>query len=386
MKRGLDLRILMAVILATLTGCSAEVSAGAQPGAYDESADAPPTWLAGGSELAPLPDGGTDFAAPSAPSSGAPSSGEPAEGASTTPSLGALPSELGSLAWPTRPNVTREVSVTTAAELQEAAATPGTRVLANGVHGGDVRITANDVEIVADPGTSLGQLSIGQGVQRVRVEGGRWTAVRIDVPADFSAGASYRPELMAQDVWLEGMTVESGSETAYEIRGERIAIVGSDVTAGRYSVWCGDTGDFQTEDLILYDNVFRSAGPEATVRLVSVLRSATVSNVLSNTFKHNYRIHGVSDLNFAADNLLVGTGVMLGTMEGDSLGTVWFDDNVMHHDAPDLFNPSPSIAALFARRNMVYAAQHTSFYGGAAPSGWTVAENQMAAYQEPPSF
>lgn len=308
--------------------------------------------------------------------------------AAATPSLGELPGELAELAWPTRPSITREVTVSTAAELEAAVATPGTRILASGLQGGDVWIGTNDIEIVADAGSSFGQLLIAQGTQRVRIEGGRWGTVRVEVPADFSGGgASYRPELMAEDLWLEGLTIDSGSESAYEIRGKRIAILGNDITAGRYSIWCGDTGEFQTEDFILYDNVFRSAGPESTVRLVSVLRSAAVSNVFSNTYKHNYRIHGVSDLNFAADNLLVGTGVMLGTMEGDSLGQVWFDDNVMHHDAPDLFNPAPAtVRALVARRNTIYAAQHDTFFAGAAPAGWDLSENQVAPYQAPPAF
>lgn len=302
------------------------------------------------------------------------------------PDLGSLPSELGELKWPARPTVTREVTVTSADQLQAAVEQPGTRVVARGVRGGDVRITVNDIEIVADESTSLGQLSIGQRVRRVRVEGGRWTAVRIEIPASFSGGANYQPDLMAEDIWLEDMTVDSGGETAYEIRGKRIAILKSDVTAGRYSVWCGDTASFQTEDLILYDNVFRSAGPEATVRFVSVLRSAVVSNVLSNTYKHNYRIHGTSDLNYAADNLLVGTGVMLGTMEGDHLGRVWFDDNVMHQTAPDLFNPSPAIETLVARRNLAYVDGRSGFYEGPVAAGWTISENQVAPYQVPSAF
>lgn len=363
MKRGpSSLRILMACSFAALLGCSGELVAEAQPDGVG--------FVPG--NVAPDTDAGAQK----------PTSAEDAQ----KPDLGALPSELEALAWPAAPNVTSEVTVTSADELAAAAATPGTRILASGVQGGDVRVTASDVEIIADAASSLGQLSIAQGVQRLRVQGGRWTGVRIDVPADFSGGASYRPELMAEDIWLEKLTIDSGGESAYEIRGKRIAILENDVTAGRYSIWCGDTGPFQTEDLILYGNTFRSAGPESTVRLVSVLRSATVSNVLSNTYKHNYRIHGVSDLNFASDNLLVGTGVMMGTMEGDSLGTVWFDDNVMHHDAPDLFNPAPSIAALFARRNTVYAAQHGEFFGGAPSPGWDLSENQMAPYQDPPAF
>ncbi len=378
MNRGPNALRILSLSFFCVAGCAGELDASpasaAPPGEWTASAD----------------DGGVGALARSAasPSAASPSAASPsAAPAGTAPSLGELPSELADLQWPTRPSVTREVTVSTAAELEAAVATPGTRILTRGLSGGDVWIGASDIEIVADAGSSFGQLLIAQGTRRVRIEGGRWTTVRVEVPADFSGGAaSYRPELMAEDVSLEGLTIDSGAESAYEIRGKRIAIVGNDVTAGRYSVWCGDTGDYQTEDLILYDNVFRSAGPESTVRLVSVLRSATISNVISNSYKHNYRIHGVSDLNFAADNLLAGTGVMLGTMEGDSLGRVWFDDNVMHHDSPDLFNPAPAIGALVARRNTVYARQHDSFYGGAVGPGWTLSENQVAPYQPPPAF
>lgn len=360
-------RVLLLATLATFAGCGGE-PAGAQPPSAQ-----------------PGDDAGVGGALPSAYESAV--NGKPGEDAPNTPDLGPLPSELDSLVWPTRPQVTNEVTATTAEELEAAVSTPGTRVRLRGVEAGEVRVTADDIEIIADESSSLGRLYIAQSVRRVRVEGGRWAGVKIEVPADFTAGKSFHPELMAEDVWLEGMKVVADEGIAYEIRGKRIAIVDSDVTAELYSVWCGDTGHFQTEDLILYGNVFRSKGPESTVRLVSVLRSAAVSNVMSNTYKHNYRVHGVSDLNLAVDNLLVGTGVMLGTMEGDRLGTVWFDDNVMHHDAPDLFNPSPSsIATLFARRNTAYAQQHAVFYEGELPPGWVLAENQVAPYQDPPSY
>jgi hypothetical protein len=304
---------------------------------------------------------------------------------SSTPDLGALPPELAELKWPTRPSTTREVTVTTADALAAEAAVPGTRILARGVVGGDLTVNADDVEIVADDATSLGTLHVPMSRARVRVEGGSWRGVRVAIPATFQGGADYRPEYMVQDLWLEKMTIDAGGESALEVRGKRIALVGSRVRAGRYSVWCGDTDPMQTEDLVLYDNVFESAGPESTVRLVSVLRSAVVSNVLTNTFKHNYRIHGRSDLNFASDNLLVTTGVMMGTMPGDDLGRVWFDDNVLHHDAPDLFNPG-AIRELKARRNLVHANGRSAMYDGAPPAGWDLTENVVVPYAPPPPY
>lgn len=374
------LRIIPAMLLGLL-GCGGEASAAQPSGPFEtgtpEFAHAP----------LPADDAGPHSPASSAGSSAPASSAPPAADTSTTPDLGPLPPELAALTWPARPRITREVTARTMAELEEAVATPGTRVTLVGVQGGDLDIRANDIELVADASSSLGRLAVTQGIERVRVEGGRWGPIHVEVPADFSSGqASYDPALMARDLSFESMTIDSGGTTAFEIRGQRIAAVGNDVTTGSYSVWCGDTGHFQSEDIILFDNVFRSGGEQSTVRLVSVRRSATVSNVLSNPHKHNYRVHGVSDLAVASDNLLVGAGVMMGTMEGDRLERVWFDDNVIHHDAPDLFNPAPGIRALSASRNMTYCDTHPEFFEGDVQSGWTMSENQIAPYQAPPAF
>jgi hypothetical protein len=299
-------------------------------------------------------------------------------------SLGALPSELSALAWAERPRITREVTATSAAQITAEAATPGTRIRVSGASGGDVTIAANDVEIIADGSTSLGKIHIGKSLSRIRVEGGRWTGVLVALPANWP---DYRPEFMSQDLWFEGMTINAPAY-AFEIRGRRIVLAKNDVTAVDYSVWVGDTDTFQSEDLILYDNVFRSAGPQSTVRFVSALRTATVSNVFVNGGKHNYRVHGTSDLNYAADNLLVNTGVMLGTMPGDSLGLCWFDDNVFHQTAPDLFNPSTTaVRTLRARRNVVYDNGHSSFLGDrAGTAGWEITDNTVFPYQPPPAY
>jgi hypothetical protein len=313
-----------------------------------------------------------------------PPSAPPPSGALSVASLGALPAELSGLRWPTRPSTSREVTATNAAQINAEARVSGTRIRVVGAVGGDITINANDVEIIADGATSLGRVTIARGIQRVRVEGGRYTGFFLSYPAQWP-GPTYQSSWMIEDVAIENVSV-AASDMAFDIRGRRIAIARSRITAGRYSVWCGDTGPMQTEDLILFDNVFNSAGPEATVRFVSVLRSAVVSNTLVNTFKHNYRVHGVSDLNFAADNLLINTGVMLGRMAGDSLGRVWFDDNVFHHTAPDLFNPDTAISRLYARRNTVHDNGHATFYGGAMSAGWDVSSNVMGPYTAPPAY
>lgn len=299
--------------------------------------------------------------------------------------LGPLPTAMAGLRWPDQPRITREVTVTTAADLAREAGVSGTRIHVNGAVGGGVSINTNDIEIIADSRTSLGQLSVGRSVSRVRVSGGTWTGISTAIPAVFYPSVEYRPEWMASDVTIEGVTVRS-SNSAFEIRGRRIAIARSRASAVNYSVWCGDTASFASEDIILHDNVFESDGPQATVRLVQVLRSATISNVLVNGAKHNYRVHGTSDLNYAADNLLVNTGTMLGTMPGDDLGRIWFDDNVFHHTAPDLFNPGSDIDALHATGNTAYTNVWSCFYCRGVSPGWTVSSNTIAPYTPPPPY
>ncbi|HEY8430005.1 MAG TPA: hypothetical protein VIL20_16600 [Sandaracinaceae bacterium] len=346
---------------------------------------AQPTEPPGDAGTEPPPDSGTE--PPPDPGT------EPPPDAGTEPppppdpiaALGPLPPEMAGLRWPEQPRIEREVTVTNVEDLRREAGVSGTRIHVRGAVGGDVSVNADDIEILADDATRLGRVSIGHGVSRVRIAGGTYTDIYISIPAEFYPSVRYRPEWMVEDVTIEDVNVHS-SNMAFEIRGRRIAIVRSRVTAARYSVWCGDTGPMQSEDVILHENVFDSAGPEATVRLVQVLRSATVSNVLVNTAKHNYRIHGTSDLNYAANNLLINTGVMLGRMPGDDLGRVWFDDNVFHHTAPDLFNPDTGIDMLHATGNVAYTNVWSCFYCPSPQPGWTLASNRTEPYRPPPSY
>lgn len=320
------------------------------------------------------------------PPAEAPSGGGGATGASGVASLGPLPAAMSGLRWPTAPTTTRTVTATSAAEVQAAAAQPGTRIDVRGAVGGGVTITANDIDIVADAATDLGLVTLAKGVARVRVTGGRWAGFLIEIPADFDAGGapSFRPEHMVEDVWIRDTTVDS-PDNAFELRGRRIALVNNDVTAIRYSVWTGDTGPtMQNEDVILHDNRFESSGPESTVRLVQIRRSATVDNVFANPNKHNYRVHGITDLSYAARNLLIDNGVMMGTMDGDALRQVWFEENVFHHTAPDLFNVAPTVSALRAADNVAHTDVRFAFFEGTAGSDWELTNTVVRPYTPPP--
>lgn len=388
----LEWGILPQMALCLLVGCAGPETA--EPPADDGAPWAPRVASDAGAPLdgaeAPVEDEppmeGTSGEEPPADSGDEPSESEapvpgvPDDGLAA---LQPLPAEMAGLRWPEAPRITREVVARSAAELASAVRVAGTRVRVLGAVGGSVGVPSSDVEILSDDATSLGTLSVARGVSRVRVVGGAWTSIQTAIPAQFGSSVQYRDEWMVQDVLIEGVRVRSG-DTAFAIRGRRIAIVRSQAWAERYSVWCGDVGPLRSEDIILHQNDLRSAGPEPTVRLVQLLRSATVDNRLSNTFKHNYRVHGTSDLNYAGRNLLVGTGTMLGRMPGDDLGRVWFDDNVLHHDAPDLFNPEASIDALHATGNIAYTNVWSCFFCGGAASAWTIRDNVIRPYRPAP--
>jgi chitodextrinase len=76
---------------------------------------------------------------------------------------------------PADPVITREETVTTATAFNAAAATSGTRIIVNTSFAGDVRIRANDIDVVmSNSATITGNLNIGDNgiVSRVRWTGG----------------------------------------------------------------------------------------------------------------------------------------------------------------------------------------------------------------------
>lgn len=296
--------------------------------------------------------------------------------------LGALPGEL-EIQWPALPETSREVTVRTAAELTEAASQPGTRIRVEGSFSERAYVRASNIDIEVAEGMRLGSLMIERANGRVRVRGGQWTEIELQVPAQFHPSEEWRPEWLVHDVVIDGVSVDA-PDSAFLIRGRRVAILNSYAHAVRYSMWCGETDDFQSEDIIVANVIFESDGPESTLRLVQVLRSVTVDSRLSNGNKHNYRVHGRSDLNFAARNTLVTTGVMLGTLPGDALERVWFNDNVLHHTSPSLLVPDPDIGRFESLDNTIYSDVVGCWLCGTPPSGWRAENNQILPYQPPP--
>ncbi len=294
--------------------------------------------------------------------------------------LGALPAELGEVRWPAAPRVSRDLTIDGdggSRTIDRA----GTRVLVRGALDRLV-VAASDVEVRAEEGARIGQLTMERGVARVSVRGGRYGAIELPVPAQHVPPPPvWRRDWLVRDVRIEGVEVDA-ADTAFAVRGVRVAILNSRARAARYSVWCGDTQDFQTEDLVLAGNRFESAGPESTVRLVGVRRAIVVDNTLSNTFKHDFRVHGTSDQVVFARNRLLHTGIMVGSMPEDHIGSVWILDNEVHHDVPSLFQVGRDrVRRLVARGNRVYSDRWDCFVCEAPREGWEIGDNPVAPYR-----
>ena len=251
-------------------------------------------------------------------------------------------------------------------------------------------LAASDIDVEVNNNVYIGTLYIQKGLSRFRIRGGTYGRIELAVPADFNQNpAVYNGDWLIQDVMIDSVTVINTTSSGFLLRGKRIAILNSHVQGFHYSVWAGDTTDFQNEDIILANNVFESAGPEATVRLVSVLRSVVVDNRIINVGarsateeiinKHNYRIHGKSDFNLAARNTLVKSGLMIGTMEGDDLGTVWFQDNFIYHITPSLLEvDDPShIRHFIATGNNIFSEVWDCFLCRETPADWRFENNYI---------
>lgn len=269
--------------------------------------------------------------------------------------LGTLPPEL-TIRWPAPPQIEQTVEISTAPEdgTMRAEQTRTRFIIAANLE--RLNLAASDIEVQVNEGVFIGKLFIARASKRLRITGGGFGSIEVETLTDYNSTPPVSNEAwMVEDLLLNNVQVTTvvpedrsaddneNTFSAFYLRGKRIALLNSRVQAFHYSVWVWantDTSDFSCEDIILAGNVFESAGPEATVRLVSVQRSVVVDNRFINvgipsptgeiTHKHNYRVHGRSDLNFAARNTLIKSGLMMGTMAGDDLGTVWFQESFIY--------------------------------------------------------
>ncbi|MDQ3034328.1 MAG: hypothetical protein M3Y87_18110, partial [Myxococcota bacterium] len=267
-----------------------------------------------------------------------------------------------------------------------AAMTPGTRIRIAGAIGGVIEVRVSDVELAFEPGASAAGVWIANRIARIAVRGGTLGYVEMQIPGQYYPTEEFHVEWLTSDVLVDRVDV-TAADTAFLMRGGiRIAITNSRARAVRYGVWFGDTADFESEDVIVAGNDFDCEGPEATVRLVHVRRSATIGNRLTNQAKHNYRVHGRSELNWGARNVLINTGAFLGRLPDDVIGRQWFEDNTFYHQAPSLFEVDGTIPELIARRNIAYTDVWDCFWcSGAPPAGWVIEANTIMPYVAPPA-
>lgn len=298
--------------------------------------------------------------------------------------VGAVPDGLA-LRWPARPRITRDVDVRTDAEAAEAARRPGTRLHVR-ADLSRLEVAANDVEVLVDEDVRVGQLRIARSRARVRIAGGRFGAIELAVPGrHVPPPVVWNPAWRATDVIIDGVRVDA-EDSAFKLRGQRIALINSHARARNYSVWVGDTNDFRTEDLVIAGNHFVSAGPESTVRLVDVDRAVVVDNVLENSIKHDFRVHGRSEDVLFARNRLVETGIMIGSMPGDRVGTVWLLENTLHHRAPSLLVVTPEqVERLVVRDNRVFSDGRDCFPCCDIPPAWDIGPTDIQPFRAPPS-
>jgi uncharacterized protein YegP (UPF0339 family) len=301
--------------------------------------------------------------------------------------LGGLPAEL-EIRWPEPPTIEQEETITSTDGDTVRCDRPHTRYLIE-TEVNRLVVGASDVAIAVAEEARVGSAFVEREVARVRFDGGRYGSIELAVPADFTTDPpTWREAWLVADVLVEGVDIDA-PDGGLILRGKRIAVLSSRIHARRYPIWVGDTDDFRSEDVIVADSELVADGPEATLRMVSVLRSVVVDNVLSNPQKHNYRVEGASDLAFAARNTLVDAGLMLASQPGDDVGTVWFRENVLHHRTHSLLvvddPPGSQLRRFVASDNTVYSDDWDCFLCVEAPAGWDVVEHTIRPYQPYPA-
>jgi hypothetical protein len=305
--------------------------------------------------------------------------------------LGELP-EGFEVRWPKGPSKEQTVEVATAEEFNAAAATAHTKILITADIPSTIGITASHIDVRMVDGVTVHGLSIAKGVRRVRVRGGRFGAggIEMSYPTVYYPQAATDAAWQIEDVLFDGIEVNAAADkSALTLRGNRVAVINSHLRGGEYAIWSDTTDPLVNSDVIIAGNVLQSEGDQAVLRLVGAHNSVTVDNRIEDLLltgrKHAYRVHGESDQIFAARNLLVNGGTMFGTMPGDMIGEMWFEDNDFHHVTEDLFHPdADQVLRLRAHGNVAYSAR-SCFLCFQAPSEWDVDDNELHPYQPAPA-
>jgi hypothetical protein len=303
--------------------------------------------------------------------------------------LGPLPSAF-QIHWPEPPLIEHEEVATSAAEFASRLR-PRTRMHVRGTLS-TVTLSVSDVELVMSAEARIKRLNIAPGVHRIKVIGGSFGEIEVGIPAtenDF-----------ATDLYFDRVHVAPDSDQyglAFALRAKRAAVVHCNVQAFVYSVWVGGTAPMQSTDLIFLGNEFNSTtGNEATFRMHDALRTVVVENRFTNgtasmiNSKHNYRIHGISGQNFAARNVLIHSGVMIGEGGGDPMEEIngyWFLENTFYQLRPSLYQMGAnSVRNAVIKNNRVYNGSPMTCLvcNWPLPSSWTAIGNRLLPYRPHP--
>ncbi len=284
-----------------------------------------------------------------------------------------IPTELSTFAFPAQPVTTRTVTVTDAATFTAEAAINGTHIIVGAPITASVAIDASDIRVTMEPGARLGELTIRSSAKqnkRISLEGGTYRNIHLFQAVGYWPDLVTYPDRMLEDITIDGVTVGDPSDAnlgnAIWLTGHRVAVVRSTCRAVKYCIWSDDGSSndpaLQNSDILIAGNDFRTEGLEANIRLVHANRAIVVDNLLQSDLKHNFRIHGTSDLVFVADNTLLDAGIMTGAVN-DVLGALWFVRNTIYNTLPDMFNmANVNMDALYVLDNVAYSDTWTCFY------------------------
>jgi hypothetical protein len=332
--------------------------------------------------------------------------------------LGELPKRFF-INRPKRPQISREVEIRSAADFVRAAQQSGTRLRVRADIPMAMNVRGSDIEVIVDRGVRLDSILIAKGSQRVRISGGEYRFIALQLPNGGAMGSNFGDRDFATDVMIDGVTIDSKTppQPAIGMYGRRVMIVDSRIRSATYAIWGAGISPgpgldpVPIEDLIVARSVLESCGRsrggdgkvegalynEATVRLVHIRRSVIVDSYVVNSIdgivpvpegsntKANYRIHGKSDQNFFARNVLVNSGTQFAASD-DDLGSFYFNDNILYHSSPDLFNPrAGKVRYVEAHGNVVYTrGRQTCLACGFKNPDWKLEKNEFRPFKAPP--
>ena len=163
---------------------------------------------------------------------------------------------------------------------------------------GQGNVNASDIEVRMQDGASIGGVLIDRSVHRVALIGGHYTGtVEMSMPSVFWPSRVDNPAWVVTDVMIDGVSVRSTNNTAFFLRGHRVALVHSFGHGADYGPDSDTTRD-QSTDVIIAGNQLEAEGRQATLRLINVRNAVAVENRLTDLMltgeKHNFRVHGTS--------------------------------------------------------------------------------------------